>query len=121
LQKRYRNIITRGEKELLIVPPKPNGKRGKMAKSDAHNLWERLKENESAVLLFAKKSEVSFTNNRAERDLRMSKVKQKVSGCFRTEIYANAYCRTSSYLQTMANKGFNPLIAIQKALVGDFS
>jgi transposase len=121
LQKRYRNILTRGEKELPAIPSKPNGKRGKIAKSDAHNLWERLKDNESAVLLFAKKAEVSFTNNRAERDLRMSKVKQKISGCFRTEIYAKAYCRISSYLQTMANKGYNPLIAIQKALVGDFS
>ena len=120
LQKRYRNIITRGESELPAIPEKPNGKRGKMAKSDAHNLLERLKDNESAVLLFAKKSEVSFTNNRAERDLRMSKVKQKVSGCFRSKTYAEAYCRISSYLQTMANKGYNPLIAIQMALAGKF-
>ena len=120
MQKRYRNILTRGEKELPAIPPKPNGQRGRMAKSDAHNLWERLKEHESAVLLFAKKSEVSFTNNRAEQDLRMAKVKQKVSGCFRKEIYAQAYCRISSYLQTMANKGYNPLIAIQMALAGKF-
>ena len=120
LQKRYRNIITRGESELPAIPEKPNGKRGKMAKSDAHNLWERLRDNESAVLLFSKKSEVSFTNNRAERDLRMAKVKQKVSGCFRKELYAKAYCRISSYLQTMANKGYNPLIAIQMALAGQF-
>jgi len=118
LQKRYRNIITRGEKELPEIPPKPNGRRGPMAKSDAHNLWERLKEHESYVLLFAKIPDVSFTNNRAERDLRMAKVKQKVSGCFRTEIYAKAYCRISSYLQTMATKGHNPLIAIQMALAG---
>lgn len=118
LQKRYRNILTRGEKELPTIPEKPNGRRGKIAKSDAHNLWERLRGNESAVLLFAKKSEVSFTNNRAERDLRMSKVKQKVSGCFRTKTYAKAYCRISGYLQTMANKGYNPLIAIQMALAG---
>ena len=120
LQKRYRNILTRGEKELPAIPPKPSGRTGNMAKSDAHNLWERLKNHESSVLLFAKKSEVSFTNNRAERDLRMAKVKQKVSGCFRTEIYAKAYCRISSYLQTMSAKGYNPLIAIQMALVGEF-
>lgn len=119
LQKQYRNILTRGNKELPIVPSKPAGQRGTMAKSDAHNLWERLKQYESAVLLFARDPHVAFTNNRAERDLRMSKVKQKVSGCFRTQKYAQAYCRISSYLQTMANKGYNPLIAIQMALSGD--
>jgi transposase len=118
LQKRYRNILTRGEKELPPIPPKQNGKRGKVAKSDAHNLWERLKKHETAVLLFAKVSHVPFTNNRAERDLRMSKVKQKVSGCFRTQKNAAAYCRISSYLQTMANKGYNPLVAIQMAFSG---
>ncbi|MGF1546840.1 MAG: transposase, partial [Thiotrichales bacterium] len=97
---------------------RPSGKRGRLAKSDAHNLWERLKNHETAVLLFARDPHVAFTNNRAERDLRMAKVKQKVSGCFRTEIQAHAYCRISSYLQTMANKGINPLVAIQMALAG---
>jgi len=118
LQKRYRNILTRGSKELPAIPAKTTGKRGKLAKSDAHNLLERLQKYEAAVLLFAKDSHVSFTNNRAERDLRMSKVKQKVSGCFRSELYAKAYCRISSYLQTMANKGYNPLVAIQMAMAG---
>ncbi len=118
LQKRYRNILTRGGKELPPIPPKQNGKRGKIAKSDAHNLWERLKQHESAVLLFAKLPHVPFTNNRAERDLRMSKVKQKVSGCFRKYLYAQAYCRISSYLQSMAYQGYNPLVAIQMAFSG---
>ena len=118
LQKRYRNILTRGERELPPIPAKHNGKRGRIAKSDAHNLWERLKEHQSAVLLFAKDSNVPFTNNRAERDLRMSKVKQKVSGCFRKAEFAQAYCRISSYLQTMANRGYNPLVAIQMVLSG---
>jgi transposase len=68
------------------------------------------------VIGITKKSEVSFTNDRAARDLRMSKVKQKVSGWFRVEIYAKAYCRISSYLQAMTNLGHNPLIAIQMAL-----
>ncbi len=119
LQKRYGNIITRGENELPAIPAKPSGQRGKMAKSAAHNLWERLKTYETAVLLFAKDGDVSFTNNQAERDLRMSKVKQKVSGCFRSVEYAQAYCRISSYLQSMANRGHNPLIAIQIALAGN--
>ena len=118
LQKRYRNILTRGERELPPIPAKQNGKRGRVAKSDAHNLWERLKEHETAVLLFAQDPSVPFTNNRAERDLRMSKVKQKVSGCFRKAEFAQAYCRISSYLQTMANQGYNPLVAIQMALSG---
>ena len=119
LQKRYRAILTRGEKELPVISPKPSGKRGKLAKSDAHNLWERFKAHEDSVLLFAKEPHVAFTNNRAEQDLRMAKVKQKVSGCFRSEDYAHAYCRISSYLQTMANRGYNPLIAIQMALAGN--
>lgn len=119
LQKRYRNILTRGGKELPEIPPKPKGKRGKMAKSDTHNLWERLRKYETTVLLFAKYPYVPFTNNRAERDLRMAKVKQKISGCFRTKQYAEAYCRISSYLQTMAYRGVNPLLAIQLALAGE--
>jgi transposase len=92
--------------------PRQNGRRGRVAKSDAHYLWERLKRYEETVLLFAKLPQVPFTNNRPERDLRMSKVKQKVSGCFRTRHYAEANCRISSYLQTMASRGHNPLVAI---------
>jgi len=119
LQKRYRNILTRGAKELPPIPTaRAKGSRGRIAKSDAHNLWERFKRYEKSVLMFAKKSHVPFTNNRAERDLRMSKVKQKVSGCFRTEHHAQAYCRISSYLQTMNRSGYNPLVAIQMALSG---
>jgi transposase len=119
LTKRYRVILARGAKELPPIPPRQDGKRGRLAKSDAHNLWERFERYQTAVLLFAKRPEVAFTNNRAERDLRMSKVKQKVSGCFRTRQYAEAYCRISSYLQTMAYQGYNPLVAIQMALSGE--
>jgi len=119
LQKRYRTILTCGKKELPVILTKSKNKNGKIAKSDAHNLWDRLKKYEDAVLRFACDPHVSFTNNRAEQDLRMAKVKQKVSGCFRSEVYAKAYCRISSYLQTMANKGINPLIAIQMALNGE--
>jgi len=78
--------------------------------------WDRLKQNEKAVLLFPKDGDVPFTNNRAERGLCIAKGKQKVSGCFRNVDYAQAYLRISSYLQSMANKGRNPLIPIQMTL-----
>ena len=107
-----------GEKEMPEIPKKTDKRRGRIAKSDAHNLWERLNKFEISVLLFARLPYVPFTNNRAEQDLRMAKVKQKVSGCFRSLEYAQAYCRISSYLQTMKNRGFNPLIAINMALNG---
>ena len=119
LQRLYKKILAAGKTEMPPIPEKTTKRRGKVAKSDAHNLWERLEKYEPSVLLFAKLSHVPFTNNRAERDLRMTKVKQKISGCFRTEKYAKAYCRISSYLQTMKNKGINPLIAMSMALQGN--
>lgn len=116
IQRLYRVILSRGENEMPPVLSKPYGRRGRVAQSDAHNLLDRLKKYEQEVLLFAKITEVPFTNNRAERDLRMGKVKQKVSGCFRSEEFAKAYCRISSYLQTMQNRGVNPLVAISMIL-----
>ena len=69
VQKRYRTILTQGERELPPIPPRQKGQRGKVAKSDAHNLWERMKKYEKAVLRFAKHPDVAFTNNRAEARL----------------------------------------------------
>ncbi len=116
LQRIYKKILAHGESDMPPILSKPYGRRGRVAKSDAHNLWERLQQYEASILMFAKLPHVPFTNNRAERDLRMGKVKQKVSGCFRAEKYAQAYCRISSYLQSMQNKGINPLVAVGMAL-----
>ena len=118
MRKRYRTILTQGGKELPEIPPRPKGRRGRIAKSDAHNLHERLVKHEESVLRFMGEADVSFTNNSAEQKIRMAKVKIKVSGCFRTQHYAEAWCRISSYLSTMAALGYNPLIAIQIALAG---
>lgn len=117
LQKRYCNILTLGSKELPEIPDKPKSRRGRIAKPDTHNLWERLKKYETAVLLFVNDPHVPITNNRADRDLRLAKVKQKISDCFRRVQYAQCYCRISSYLQTMANQGVKALVAIQMILV----
>jgi len=116
---RYRTLLTQAKRELPTPPKRLTGSRGRPAKSDAENLHEALTHYETEVLRFARNPDVPFTNNRAERDIRMAKVKQKVSGCLRTPRYADAYCRISSYLQSMTLKGYNPLAAIEIALKGD--
>ena len=63
VRKRYRTILTQGGKELPEIPPRPKGKRGRIAKSDAHNLHERLAKHEESVLRFMGDPDVSFTNN----------------------------------------------------------
>ena len=116
---RYRTILTQARRELPTPPKRLTGQRGRPAKSDAENLHEALVKYETETLRFARDPDVPFTHNRAERDIRMAKVKQKVSGCFRTAAYADAWCRISSYLQSMALQGYNPLSAIEIALNGN--
>ena len=99
------------------IPKRRDGKRGRIAKSDAHNLHEALLKLEESVLCFVSDPDVSFTNNTAEQKIRMSKV--KVSGCFRTERYAHVWCRISSYLDSMKALGYNPHVAIRTALAGN--
>jgi len=78
LHQSYRHILTRGVNELPPIAERPYGKRDRLAKSAAHNLWDRLKKYEAAVvLLFARVPDIAFSNNRAERDPRMSKVKRR--------------------------------------------
>ena len=114
----YKAILDRGRAEMPEIPPRKKGQRGPVAKSDAQNLHERLVIQRKNVLRFTRRSDTPFTNNRGEREIRMAKVKQKVSGCFRTVAFAHAYCRISSYLQTMAALGYNPLVATAIALQG---
>ena len=120
LRQQYRTILTqaRTQHELPPVPPRTKGQRGPVAKPASVTLWQRLKTREADILRFAHDPAVAFTNNRAERDLRMAKVTQKVSGCFRNAAFAKVYCRVSSYLQSMAYSGYSPFQAIHIALAG---
>ena len=68
--------------------------------------------------MFARVKEVSFTNNRAERDIRNSKTKQKVSGGFRTLKYAKAYARITSFIKTMRYQGHSSFEAINLKMGG---
>ncbi len=84
-------------------------KRGQVAQSKPHNLLKRLREHRQEVWRFMTDVGVPFTNNLAEQALRMSKVRQKVSGCFRTDEGASTFFTIRSYLQTMRKQGVNLL------------
>lgn len=100
----YRQILSEGDKECPEVKPKPGVKR-KPAQSKARNLLTRLSNYENDVLLFMINSLVPFTNNQGERDIRMTKVQQKISGCFRSMEGAVNFCRVRSYLSTCKKNG----------------
>lgn len=79
---------------------------------------ERLDNYKASVFLFIKNFIVPFDNNQAERDVRMVKVKTKVSGCFRTEDGARDYLKIMSYVGTANKQGINAYEAIRKAISG---
>jgi len=102
---RYAEILTEGEALHPRAPP--TGKRGRSRQSKATNLLWRLRAYTDDVWRFATDRGVPFTHNLAEQAVRMSKVKQKVSGGFRTKKGADAYCIIHSYLATMHKQGAN--------------
>jgi transposase len=101
----YRRLLREGDKECPKPEEKPPGKRGRVGKGKSRNLLERLMEREEEVLRFMTMKEVPFTNNQAERDVRMMKVQQKISGCFRSWEGAKICCRIRSYISTCVKQG----------------
>jgi len=100
-RQQYRNLLKKGQKE--CPPPDKSqrkGKRGRLKRSKSRNLLERLVDYENETLRFMDDKKVSFSNNLGENDIRMTKVQQKISGCFRSMKGAQFFCRIRSYLST---------------------
>ena len=121
LKERYKRIIMKGIKE--NPPPLlsgiKKGKRGRPRQSKAKNLLDRFIKFEKEILRFATDLKVPFDNNQAERDLRMVRVQQKISGTFRTPEGADAFCRIRGYISTIIKNVMSVIDSLYAALKGD--
>jgi transposase len=107
----YQALVKEGLSANPTAPP--SGKRGRTKQSPARNLLNRLNQHKEAVLAFMHHFAVPFDNNLAERDIRMVKVRQKISGCFRSADFAAMFCRIRGYISTLRKQGIPVFEALQ--------
>ncbi len=111
LARRYDELISAGY--AANPPPARTGQSGRPSRTKPANLVHRLDVYRDDVLRFARDFTSPFTNNLAERDLRMVKLRQKISGCYRTEAGATNYLTIRSYVSTARKQSINVLGALR--------
>lgn len=117
----YEKVIAAAEKECPLQSRQPeDGKRGKVAQGKARNLLDRLRVYQAETLRFLTHPLVPFTNNRSENDIRMTKVQQKISDCFRSALGAQVFCRIRGYLLTCQKHGVSAAQALESLFVRQF-
>ena len=121
-KKKQAKTIARYQKLLQLAdweePPPVGHRPGKPKQTKGRNLFDRLTKHRLGVLAFAFHQKVPFTNNQAERDIRPTKTKMKVSGCFRTEYGAQIYARVQSFVSTVRKLQCNPFHELYTVLSG---
>lgn len=117
IETKYSRVIHAGMEEEPYTPIQ-NGKRGKKPKPKSRLLFEAFRDKRTEILKFIHNKDVPFDNNLAERDIRMVKLKQKISGCFRTQHGAIVFCRIRSYISTIRKQKYAVLYALEQALLG---
>ncbi len=117
-EKEYDKLVRQGL-YLNPIQDKSNQKRGRPKQTKATNLLIRLKEHRASILAFMYDFRIPFTNNLAERDLRMVKVKQKISGTFRSREGAAFFCRIRGFISTVKKNNLNVLNSISQTLEGN--
>jgi transposase len=115
LNVRYQRLLADGER---ANPPPRAARRGRARRSPAGRLLARLDAHRQEVLRFLDDTRVPFDNNQAERDLRMVKLQQKISGCWRTPDGAEAFLAVRSYLSTARKQGLDPLAMLRRLFQG---
>ena len=115
---KYRALLKEAEIE-CPEPERPKGKRGQTKKSKPRNLLERLRDYEQDILRFIDNEHVPFSNNLGENDIRMTKVQQKISGCFRSVDGAHIFCRVRSYLSSCRKQGIKSSHALELLFNGE--